>query len=162
MGQKILHLTLSKNWFDMILSGEKTDEYREIKPYWIKRLMVGPDEFKEFDIIRFKNGYSKNCPQFDIEFKGIRIGYGNQRWGATPNRKYFVIELGKIYQKEYEKSKELLIDDLNNLSKNPKVIVVSGQKSYTAKDLISEIENETDVGKKWVNAHMNITHEINK
>ena len=36
---KILHLTLKKKWFDMILSGEKTDEYREIKPYWTKRLI---------------------------------------------------------------------------------------------------------------------------
>ena len=31
-----LHLTLNKKWFDMILSGEKTEEYREIKPYWTK------------------------------------------------------------------------------------------------------------------------------
>ena len=28
-----LHLTLKKQWFDMILSGEKTEEYRDIKPY---------------------------------------------------------------------------------------------------------------------------------
>ena len=34
----ILHLTLTKNWFDLILSGEKKEEYREIKPYWEKRL----------------------------------------------------------------------------------------------------------------------------
>ena len=29
---KYLHLTLKKNWFDLILSGEKKEEYREIKP----------------------------------------------------------------------------------------------------------------------------------
>jgi len=34
-----LHLTLTKNWFDLILSGEKKEEYREIKPYWEKLLM---------------------------------------------------------------------------------------------------------------------------
>lgn len=34
-----LHLTLKKEWFNMILSGEKKEEYREIKPYWIRRLM---------------------------------------------------------------------------------------------------------------------------
>ncbi len=28
-----LHLTLKKNWFDLILSGEKKEEYREIKHY---------------------------------------------------------------------------------------------------------------------------------
>lgn len=38
MKKKVLTLTISKKWFDMILSGEKTEEYLEIKPYWIKRL----------------------------------------------------------------------------------------------------------------------------
>lgn len=36
---KILHLALKKKWFDMIASGEKKEEYREIKPYWITRLI---------------------------------------------------------------------------------------------------------------------------
>lgn len=35
---KILHLTLTKKWFDMILSGEKKEEYREITKYWKVRL----------------------------------------------------------------------------------------------------------------------------
>ena len=38
MEKKVLTLTVSKQWFDMIVAGEKTDEYLEIKPYWIKRL----------------------------------------------------------------------------------------------------------------------------
>ncbi|HET8736229.1 MAG TPA: ASCH domain-containing protein, partial [Pricia sp.] len=36
---KTLHLNLKKKWFDMILSGEKKEEYREIKEYWIGRLI---------------------------------------------------------------------------------------------------------------------------
>jgi len=40
MEAKILRLTLTKRWFDMILYGEKKEEYREIKPYWIRRLLV--------------------------------------------------------------------------------------------------------------------------
>ena len=36
--KKVLTLTVSKQWFDMIVVGEKTEEYREIKKYWIKRL----------------------------------------------------------------------------------------------------------------------------
>ena len=35
---KILDLPLKKEWYNMIESGEKKEEYREIKPYWIKRL----------------------------------------------------------------------------------------------------------------------------
>jgi len=30
-----IHLNLKSRWFDMILSGEKTDEYREIKEFFI-------------------------------------------------------------------------------------------------------------------------------
>ena len=39
MEKKVLHLTVSKQWFDMIMAGEKTEEYREIKAYWINRLI---------------------------------------------------------------------------------------------------------------------------
>lgn len=34
-----LVLTIKKKWFDMILSGKKTEEYREIKPYWETRFI---------------------------------------------------------------------------------------------------------------------------
>ena len=36
---KVLHLNLKREWFDKIASGEKTIEYRELKDYWITRLM---------------------------------------------------------------------------------------------------------------------------
>ena len=36
---KILNMTLKRKWFDMILSGEKKEEYREIKDYWCRRLI---------------------------------------------------------------------------------------------------------------------------
>lgn len=36
---KTLHLTLKKKWFDMIRNGDKTEEYRAIKPYWFGRLI---------------------------------------------------------------------------------------------------------------------------
>ena len=38
---KILDLPLKKEWYDMIESGVKTEEYREIKPYWCNRLLYG-------------------------------------------------------------------------------------------------------------------------
>ena len=34
---RILNLPLKAKWYDMIESGIKTEEYREFKPYWIKR-----------------------------------------------------------------------------------------------------------------------------
>lgn len=36
--KQVLTLTVSKEWFSRILSGEKTEEYRVIKPYWVSRL----------------------------------------------------------------------------------------------------------------------------
>ena len=34
----MLIFNLKKEWFEKIKSGEKTHEYREVKPYWTKRL----------------------------------------------------------------------------------------------------------------------------
>ena len=69
LNKPILHLNLDAKWFDLIESGVKVEEYREIKPYWIARF-----DFDEFGswikikniylrpkdvIICFSNGYSK-------------------------------------------------------------------------------------------------------
>ncbi len=80
--KNILHLTLLKKWFDLIASGEKVVENREIKPYWTKRL-VG----KTFDEVHFKNGYSKDAPFMRVEWKGMK----------QENGKY-VILLGNILE----------------------------------------------------------------
>lgn len=89
----------------MIASGEKKEEYRELKDYWYKRLGYRYDsdretgyynhEFTEFDIVRFRNGYSKDAPAIDIKCEGIRIDYdGKREWGYVG--KCFIIELGEI------------------------------------------------------------------
>lgn len=36
--QKRLVLPMKGKWYDMILSGEKREEYRELKPYWMTRI----------------------------------------------------------------------------------------------------------------------------
>lgn len=38
MEKKVLTLSVKKEWYDKIVSGEKKEEYREIKPYWVARL----------------------------------------------------------------------------------------------------------------------------
>lgn len=102
---KILKLTIKKKWFDMILSGEKTEEYREIKPHWVTRLtnqtmyLVRPQsqwKFNQYDAIQFFNGgyYSDDLPNFIIECKFIEIGLGNPEWGAEEGVEYFIIKLG--------------------------------------------------------------------
>lgn len=90
MEKRILYLTLKKQWFDMINQGIKTEEYREIKPYWTKRL-----ENKTYDVVIFKHGYAKDAPTMSFEINSIEIKEGNTKWGAIPNQKYYVISLGK-------------------------------------------------------------------
>lgn len=97
----------------MIASGEKKEEYRELKPYWVNRLChefkgaIGGEfmnrhavisyTFKSFDVVRFKNGYSKDAPVMDVECKEIKIDTGFGGWGAEPFTEYFVIQLGKVH-----------------------------------------------------------------
>ena len=88
---KTLNLTLKKKWFDMILSGTKKEEYREIKPYWSKRF-----EGKSYDVIVFRNGYQKDSPSFSVKLLGIDVGYGKPEWGANDQMVY-ILKLGEIY-----------------------------------------------------------------
>ena len=92
----VLHLTLKRKWFDMIASGEKREEYREIKPYWIKRLAG-----RHYDYVHFRNGYNNGCPEMLVECKGIEVGYGKQRWGAGSAERY-KIKLGRIISQNVE------------------------------------------------------------
>lgn len=100
---KILHLTLKKKWFDMIASGKKKEEYLEMKPYWQHRLVKQgywhTQAVKDFDIIRFKNGYGKNAPTMDVEFLGgYPADFGLKEWGGHDHTtlRIFVLKLGKI------------------------------------------------------------------
>ena len=119
-----LQLSLKRQWFEMTKDGIKTEDYREITPYWCKRL-VGWWSYKgekkgqfpdlensfmsSFGIMKFKNfntntmtlGYpSKNDNQRILIFEhaGIEIRTGNHEWGAEEGKLYFVIKHGKRLQ----------------------------------------------------------------
>ena len=64
--KKVLHLNLYRKYFDQILKKEKTIEYRDITPYWSKRL-----EGRHYDVIKFRNGYRKDAPEMVVEYKGM-------------------------------------------------------------------------------------------
>ncbi len=96
-----LTLSLKRKWFNMIKSGVKLEEYREITDYWKKRLYKefwdGPIcicDFKKFDKLVFTLGYPKaGDASRRLEFNApkIRIGEGRPEWGAEPGKLYFVI-----------------------------------------------------------------------
>ena len=90
---RVLYLRLKKPWFDMIKSGEKKEEYRELKPYWRKRLRT-----QMFDILIFTLGYPKiDDTERILTFNNpkIRIDTGRSEWGARPGVNYFVITWDK-------------------------------------------------------------------
>lgn len=69
--RKILYLTLKKEPFEQIKSGKKIIEYREVKPYWTKRLLDKDGIIKYFDEIHFRNGYGKDAPLSKNEWWGM-------------------------------------------------------------------------------------------
>jgi len=94
---KLLNLNLKKQWYNMIASGEKREEYREIKPYWQKRLQVNgyhKFEFKSFVGVVFIYGYTNQKMSFKLD--GISIGKGREEWGAEPGKDYFVIKFSPL------------------------------------------------------------------
>ena len=116
-----LRLSLKTKWFEMTKAGIKTEDYREINSYWIKRLTnefswdinkyplklnehkevmnKGSMKPKTFDCNVMTLGYPKTGDAeriLKLEHKGIEIRTGNPEWGAEPNKLYFVIMHGAV------------------------------------------------------------------
>lgn len=111
---KNLDLPLKRKWYEMIESGKKTEEYRDIKPYWSKRLAdcghdlrycrtakmcgrcsrlvySGWDKIQPaYTHVNFRYGYTKRTMLREIE--SISIGYGKPEWGAPTDRQVFIIK----------------------------------------------------------------------
>jgi len=112
-----LILPIKKEWFEIIKSGEKDEEYREIKLFYVKKFIkwsvnertyniLNPENIEKvkrdlksnpinYDYIHFKNGYGKNVPSIMVECKSIEIGVGLYVLGA-PNYPVFIIKLGRV------------------------------------------------------------------
>lgn len=109
----MLILPIKKKWFDMIVSGEKKEEYREIKPYYDSRFMnafgfilvggqmvygdAAPGEIrKPWPVpIVFRNGYSKESPEIICKCT-LHFGKGKPEWGAEPGKLYYVLKIEKV------------------------------------------------------------------
>lgn len=88
---KILRISVKKEYFEQIKLGLKKEEYREIKPYWDKRInkdydevwiMLGyPSSQEKEKILKFKwKGYTKKIithrefGNIPIEVYAIKLG----------------------------------------------------------------------------------------
>jgi hypothetical protein len=102
---KTLRMTMVKVFFDMINSGYKKEEYRQIKPYWESRFLTfstAGGKFKQYDKIIISNGYGNSCPTIVVECLGITIqNKGEERWGWSERYgRCFVLKLGKILERK--------------------------------------------------------------
>ena len=88
MRKKTLILCLKYKWFSLIASGEKTEEYREINPYYAIKLR------KQYNEIMFVMG--RDWETY-VKFKNpkIRIDQGRPEWGAKAGKRYYVITWDK-------------------------------------------------------------------
>ena len=126
--KRILHLTLKKIYFVQIALRVKKEEYREIKEYWTKRLLVRNltnytkvwrTRFRVFDEIHFTNGYGKDKPFMRVVCKGIikrKIDEKNK----------FVIKLGNVLEiKNWRNNKiwEVSFKEIEHLTKKGKEVI---------------------------------------
>jgi|SanBayMetagenome_1026888.scaffolds.fasta_scaffold37797_1 hypothetical protein len=99
---KILTLAVGKQWFDMIASGEKKEEYRAITQYFYSRFD------KPITHIKFTNGYGKKVPSVTVELLGIGKGIPKPEWSEGEKTiehgaDVFILALGAIIDPKPEK-----------------------------------------------------------
>lgn len=122
MEKKLLTLSVSKEWFEMIQAGEKNEEYREIKPYWVARLLQNNSNIvdvqylasglagrtdllkgyidahrivlKPYTHVLFINGYGNDKPRVEKEIESISIGKPKNGWCPDEwlDTEFFVIK----------------------------------------------------------------------
>ena len=97
----MLILPTKGKWFRMILDGVKTEEYREIKPYYTKRFQTigllddyGLPKVNKAKVI-FRNGYSGNAPSF-VANVSLDIKTGRKEWGAETGKEYYALRIHEI------------------------------------------------------------------
>lgn len=95
----MLTLPIKKKWFDMILSGEKKEEYRDYKPYYTSRFkrlwqgfLIGYEAKRK---VIFRNGYGRNSPKIEATV-ALDYGEGRPEWGAVPGRNYYILKIQSI------------------------------------------------------------------
>ena len=72
VGRNLIARLLAEPRF-AIAAKRKHVEYRDQTLYWRKRL-----EGRNYDVIKFRNGYSMKAPEMLVEFRGLRR-YGKGR-----------------------------------------------------------------------------------
>ena len=114
---KTLHLVLKRKWWDMIASGEKKEEYREVCHYWAIRLLdeqyrwysqntdypkdfdwwlfwklaTKSISFREYSKVCFHLGYTNTTMTFNIVTMFMAIGTEYIQGVVRQNDNYLII-----------------------------------------------------------------------
>lgn len=86
---KILNLILKHKWYNAIKDNGKREEYRQITPYWERRLTKAHWAVIPYDAICFHKGYTKTCMTF--RYDGLEVGQGKQELGAPADKDVFIL-----------------------------------------------------------------------
>lgn len=98
MEERILDLVLKGCWYDLIKSGKKREEYREICTYWNKRIYKENLFGKSIpSYVKFRRGYTNISMLFKID--SVTIGQGNREIGA-PEEDVYIIKFSEIKKHE--------------------------------------------------------------
>lgn len=122
----MLILPIKGKWFHMIRTGEKEEEYREMKEYWDKRLLKAfglvteaqrsrfrkplciahgkicrSEQETEERWVCFRNGYASNSPTLYAKCT-LTIGTGREEWGAEPGVVYYVLKIKQVAGADYK------------------------------------------------------------
>jgi len=93
----MLTLPINKKWFDMIVSGEKKEEYRDYTHYYTSRFHIEPSYEELVLKCILRNGYSNKSPSIGIDYT-IEIGCGKIEWGAEVNKKYIILKINNLWK----------------------------------------------------------------
>ena len=85
---KPLYLVMQKKWFDEILSGRKTIEYRDDTPFYRSRL-TKDGQFRNYNHVIMQVGYHAEAQRMTVEIEKVILA------------DCFEIHLGKIIEQNF-------------------------------------------------------------
>lgn len=104
---KVLRLTLKKKPFDVMITGEKQEEFRKDSQWIRSRLFDKEFNHRRYDLIHFTNGYGNDKPFFTCKFEGFldcymdvkKRKYSNGLEVSGIGKGDYIIYLGEIIHK---------------------------------------------------------------
>ena len=90
-----LKLSINKKAFDVMVSGEKTEEFRDVSKWILSRLK------KDYEYIQFTNGYGSERPVFIAKYLGHVVGDVDKKYsnGLIVQGNKVILKFGEITEK---------------------------------------------------------------